>query len=97
MPFNNSYVDPKRDIPMDAREKFASLATQVVKEPVSTHIVRVNRDGKLCFFIVDFSELPHEGDLVILSLDSGMKLSRMKATTPHDMVWGKVTWSLAQA
>ncbi|MDL2263080.1 hypothetical protein LJC31_00350 [Synergistaceae bacterium OttesenSCG-928-I11] len=97
MPFNNSYVDPERSIPSDARDKFIALAPQVVREPISTHFVKTQRNGKACFLVIDMATVPDEGDLVVLSLDSGHKVSRMQRTTPRDIVWGTVLWYLQQA
>ena len=97
MPFNNSYIDSERSIPPDARDKFVALAPQVVREPISTHLVKTDRNGKACFLVIDMATIPNEGDLVVLSLDHGLKVSRMRQTTPRDIVWGTVVWYLQQA
>ena len=57
MPFNNSYIDSERSIPPDAREKFVALAPQVVREPISTHLVRTDRNGKACFLVIDMATI----------------------------------------
>ncbi|MDL2264049.1 hypothetical protein LJC31_05295 [Synergistaceae bacterium OttesenSCG-928-I11] len=97
MPFCNSYIDPERDIPSDAREKFAALAPQVVRDPISTHFVRTERNGKACFLVIDMAAIPDEGGLVVLSTDAGLRVSRLTPGTPPDRIWGTVVWYLQQA
>lgn len=97
MLFNNSYIDPERSFPPDARDRYIALAPQVVREPISTHFVRVTRHGKACFLVIDKAAIPREGGMVILSTDKGLKVRRFCATTPLDKVWGTVVWYLQQA
>jgi hypothetical protein len=97
MPFYNSYIDPERDIPSDAREKFAALAPQIVRDPVSSYLVRTERSGKTCFLVIDMAAIPEEGGLVVLSTDTGLRVSRFQPATPPDAVWGTVVWYLQQA
>jgi hypothetical protein len=96
MPFYNSYIDPERDIPADAREKFAALASQVVRDPVSTYLVRTERNGKTCFLVIDMAVIPENGGLVVLSTDTGLRVSRFQQGTPLDAVWGTIVWYLQQ-
>jgi hypothetical protein len=97
MPFNNSYIDSERDIPRDARDLFISLASMIVREPVSTHIIpRRSRSGKRQYLVVDKAIAPKEGELVVVRARNGFKVGRYRENIPLRSVWGTVVWYLQQ-
>lgn len=97
MLFSNSYIDPERPLPPDARDRYIALAPQVVREPISTHFVRITRHGRACFLVIDRAVIPRDGGTVIVSTDKGLKVRRFTDATPLDKVWGTVVWYLQQA
>jgi hypothetical protein len=62
MPFNSSYRDFDRQRYIDSRDYFIGLAKLVVREPLSTHIVKTTTpSGKISYLVVDRSITPDEG------------------------------------
>lgn len=96
MLFTNSYIDPERSLPPDARDRYIALAPQIVREPISTHFVRVTRGGKACFLVIDRAVLPSEGGIAVVSTDGGLKVRQYSSATPLDKVWGTVVWYIQQ-
>jgi hypothetical protein len=95
MPFGNA-VSHKQSF-TDPREKFVALASMVVREPVSTHIVKSRSpSGRIRYLIVDRAVVPREDGIVVLATASGLKVSRYKADIPLSHVWGTVVWYLQQ-
>ena len=95
MPFNNSYIDAERMFYADSRDYFRSLASRIVKEPVTTHIVKTSRRGKTLFLVIDRNIKPKEGSLVVIETMSGYKVTRYGWDTTR-LVWGTITWMLRQ-
>jgi len=99
MPFQNSYIDPdKPNPPKDAREAFAALAPKVVRQPVSSHLLKMRtRMGKERYVVVDFAQRPDDGELGLMEYDAGFRVVRMSARIAIRKVIGKITWFLEQA
>ena len=100
MPFVNSYlsVENEKSRANDARERFKSLASKVVKEPVSTHICESRtREGKTRYLIVDRGVRPEDGCLILYAADNSFRVRRYEAEkTPIERVWGVVVWFLEE-
>lgn len=98
MPFVNSYLSVEKERPDDARERFRALASRVVPEPLSSHIVESRtRTGKTRYLIIDRNIAPREGSLVVYATDNGFRVRRFEpGQTPPERVWGVVAWFLEQ-
>lgn len=97
MLFSNSYIDPERSFPPDARDRYIALAPQIVREPISTHFVKITRHGRACFLVIDRAALPRDGGLVVVSTPSGLKVRRYGPSISLDSVWGTIIWYIQQA
>ena len=95
MPFNNSYIDAEKMSYADSRDYFISLASRIVKEPITTHIVKTSRHGKTLFLLIDRNIKPEEGALVVIETMKGYKVTRYTRDTTG-LVWGTITWMLRQ-
>ena len=95
MPFNNSYIDAEKMSYTDSRDYFRSLASRIVKEPVTTQIVKTNRNGKTLFLVIDRNIRPKEGALVVIETMRGYRVSRYTNDTTG-LVWGTITWMVRQ-
>lgn len=97
MLFSDSYADPDGREPVDARDRYIALASRVVREPISTHLVRITRHGRACYLVVDQAERPRDGGLVVASTKNGLRVRRFGPSTPIESVWGTIVWYLQQA
>jgi len=95
MPFNNSYIDAEKMSYADSRDYFCSLAPWIVKEPVTTQIVKTSRHGKTLYLVIDRSMKPEEGALVVIETMTNFKVKRYTRDTAG-LVWGTITWMLRQ-
>lgn len=97
MPFNSSYVDFDRHRYADSREYLAGLARLMVKEPLSTRIIRTaTGTGKTRYLVVDCSQIPDEGDMAVICTDYGLKAGRLKRVSSKKNIWGKVVWLIQE-
>ena len=97
MPFINSHIDPERGLPPDARSHFESLSRTIVKEPLSTSIIRTQSPtGRIRYLIVDRAVQPEEGDLIVVAADYRFKVGRYANSIPLSKVWGTVVWFLQE-
>jgi hypothetical protein len=95
MPFNNANIDRERNVPADSREMLEMLARSVVREPLSTHIIKTwTKSGKLRYLVVDRSFPPSNGCLALFATDGGFRVGRYHDA---DRVWGTVIWFLQEA
>jgi hypothetical protein len=95
MPFNNTYTDFDKQRYPDSRDYFISLAKFIVKEPLSTHIVKtVTPFGKIRYLVIDRARVPAEGDMVIACTDRGLRVGRLRHAASMKNIWGKVIWSI---
>ncbi|MDR1579482.1 MAG: hypothetical protein LBS35_03935 [Synergistaceae bacterium] len=98
MPFDSSYRDFDRQRYIDSRDFFAGLAKVIVKEPLSTHIVRIAApSGKTRYLVVDRSKIPAEGDIAVIRTDNGLRIGRVRRLASLKNIWGKVIWILQEA
>jgi hypothetical protein len=82
---------------MDARDRFIDLAGFVVKEPISTHLVKTRtNNGKIRYLVIDRAVLPQEGSLIVINTVGGLRVGRLKGKVPLDVFWGTVIWFLEQ-
>ena len=95
MPFDNSYIDAEKMSYADSRDYFISLAPRIVKEPVTTHIVKTRRNGRILFLVIDRNLKPKDGSLVVIETMKGHKVTRYTRNTTG-LVWGTITWMLRQ-
>jgi hypothetical protein len=97
VPFSNGYKDFDKLRYADSREYFAGLAKYIVKEPLSTHIIKTaSPSGKTRYLVVDRAALPEEGDMVIACTDNGLRIGRLKRAVSPRAIWGKVVWALQE-
>ena len=74
MPFNNSYIDAEKMSYANSRNYFISLASRIVKESLTTHIVKTSRHGKTLFLVIDRNIKSEEGALVVIEIMKGYKI-----------------------
>jgi hypothetical protein len=97
MPFDNSYKDFDRQRYLDSRDYLAGLARLIVKEPLSTHIIRTAMpDGKTRYLVVDRAAIPEEGDIALVCTDNGLRVGRIKRIGSARDIWGKVIWYIQE-
>ncbi|MDR0653644.1 MAG: hypothetical protein LBG12_10130 [Synergistaceae bacterium] len=97
MPFDSSYKDFDKLRYMDSRDYFASLAGFIVKEPLSTHIIKTTApSGKVRYLVVDRASIPGEGDMAVVCTDGGLKVGRLKRAISTKNIWGKVIWYIQE-
>ena len=97
MPFDSSYKDFNKLRYMDSRDYFASLAKFIVKEPLSTHIIKTaTPSGKPRYLVVDRASVPDEWDMAIVCTDGGLRIGRLKRAIPVKNIWGKVIWFIQE-
>ena len=82
---------------MDAREQFVRLAPLVVRDPLSTRLIRTHTAaGKVRWLVVDRAARPKAGDLVLVERGAGYRVARLRADVPPEEVWGAVVWFVEQ-
>jgi hypothetical protein len=97
MPFDSSYVDHDRQRYTDSQDYLVGLAKRIVRDPVSTHVIKTTTStGKIRFLVVDKSKIPGEGSLVIVATSQGFKVGRIKRAVPRKYIWGTIVWILRQ-
>jgi hypothetical protein len=97
MPFNSSYKDFDKLRYADSREYFAGLAKYIVKEPLSTHIIKTaSASGKTRYLVVNRAALPEEGDMAMVCTDHGLRVGRLKRAVSLKDIWGKVIWVIQE-
>jgi hypothetical protein len=97
VPFDSSCVDFDRHKYADSRDYLVGLARIIVKEPLSTHIVRTRTlSGKTRYLVIDRAQAPAEGDIAVICADSGLKAGRLRRVTSREDIWGKVVWVIEE-
>jgi hypothetical protein len=97
MPFNSSYKDYDKLRYLNARDFFRNLANVVIRDPLSTHIIKMSaRDDKVRYIIVDRSQSPDEGDIAVVCTPRGLRVGRIKRADPREDIWGKVVWYIQE-
>jgi len=97
MPFESSFIDPERGLPPDSREFFARLAPLVVREPISTDIIKTTtKNGRRRYLVVDRAHRPEEGDLIVVAGRYRHKLARYVPTIAQHVIYGTVLWVLQE-
>jgi hypothetical protein len=97
MPFDSSYIDGEKYEYRDSQDKLVEIAKRIVREPISTHIVKTRQvNGKVRFLVIDRSVTPQIGALVVVWVGNGFKVGRLKGPIKRDRIWGTVTWLLDQ-
>jgi hypothetical protein len=98
MPFQSSYQDFEKMRYLNAREQFMRLGQIIVRDPLSTHIIKVSDPaGKTCFLVVDRARLSVEGDLALLCTVQGLRFGKVKQTSSAEDIWGKVMWTIKES
>jgi hypothetical protein len=98
MPFQSSYQDFEKLRYLNAREQLMRLAQIIVRDPLSTHIIKVsNSSDKICYLVVDRSSLPKEGDLALLCSEQGLRFVKVNQIPPMKDIWGKVIWRIQES
>jgi hypothetical protein len=98
MPFQSSYQDFEKQRYLNAREQFMNLGQIIVRDPLSTHIIKVSTStDKICYFVVDRSRLPAEGDLALLCTDRGLRFVKVNQMPAMEDIWGKVIWTIRES
>jgi hypothetical protein len=100
MPFDSSYIDHDRQRYTDSQDYLVGLAKRIVRDPVSTHVIKTTtQSGKIRFLVVDRSRVPEEGSLVVVATDNGFRIGRLKrriAAKKAEYLFGTIVWSLQQ-
>ncbi|MDR1515093.1 MAG: hypothetical protein LBS45_05305 [Synergistaceae bacterium] len=97
MPFGSSYTDFDRHKYIDSRDYLIGIAKIIVREPLSTHIVKTAAPGgKIRYLVVDRSQIPGEGDMAVVRTDSGFKAGVVKRAVLAGNAWGKVIWFIQE-
>ena len=97
MPFESSFIDPGRGLPPDSREFFAGLAPLVVREPISTCIIKsATRNGRRRYLVVDRAHTPEEGELIVVAARNRHKLAKYVPTIAPHAIYGTVLWVLQE-
>jgi hypothetical protein len=97
MPFSNSYKDFAKLKYADSRDYIAGLARFIVKDPLSTHIIKTAApSGKTRYLVVDRASVPDEGDMAIVCTDNGLRIGRLKRAVPMKNIWCKVVWFIQE-
>jgi hypothetical protein len=98
MPFNSSYKDYDKLRYLNARDCFRNLAGIIVRDPLSTHLIKtVTREGKIRYLVVDRAQFPEEGDLAVICTPHGLRVGRLKRLVSSEDAWGKIIWFIQEA
>jgi hypothetical protein len=97
MPFNSSYKDYDKVRYLNAREIFRNLGNVIIRDPLSTHIIKVPaKNDKVCYVIVDRGQIPEEGDLALMCTPYGLRAGRIKHRLAIEDIWGKIIWYIKE-
>jgi hypothetical protein len=98
MPFQGSYQEFEKLRYLNTREQIMRLARIIVRDPLSTHIIKAsNAPDKICYLVVDRSTLPREGDLALLCSEHGLRFAKVNQIPPMQDIWGKVIWRIQES
>jgi hypothetical protein len=96
MPFNSSYRDFDKSRYLDAREQVRNLANIIVRDPLSTHIIKMSVNGHARYLVVDRAMMPGDGDIAVICTPRGLRAVTVKQVVPEEDIWGKVTWYIQE-
>ncbi|MDR2179713.1 MAG: hypothetical protein LBP21_05360 [Synergistaceae bacterium] len=83
---------------LNARDQFRELGNQIIRDPLSTHIIKTaTRDEKVRYLVVDRGRLPKAGDVAVICTPFGLRAERIKEANALGDVWGKVVWYIQES